>query len=506
MNHSFAAHKPGASFKGAMAYYLHDRPEPGTDRHVDTTERVAWTATRNLATDRPEIATAVMIATAKDADRLKEQAGVKATGRKAKAPVKTFALSWHPDEAAKLDRAEMERAADGALKAIGMERHQAVIVCHRDTKHPHVHIMVNRVNPEDGRLAPCGPKENRALDRWSYEYERDRGQIVSPNRAAKHERLDGLRDRYSENERKAYVETKKRAGAESAAKRREAVREASTLPEAQKAVERATQQRHSPAQVLRDLSKSQKERHAQEWSALSQRYSTGKDNIRAEWREKFRQVRKEYDAENKGKWREFGRQQWRAQRDRERMERSFRGCLALSITAAREQRRELAKDGRQVNFVSLVWANMRNPELRDTSFAKAKAQDKATFRRWYEGPMQSKIDRLKEGRKQHYSEHLAQFQKDRDALISRQGFERQQIKEAWKHVPQQQLERGQVEAHQPVQAKERTGFFARLDREKDQGNHRGQQSYFENRERLDREQRERGTRPRQQDRNRDWDR
>jgi len=165
MNCSFADHAPGMSFKGAMDYYLHDRKEPGESEHRTSSDRVEWTSMRNLATDRPDVATAIMISTAKDASRLKRQAGEKATGRKAKLPVKTFALSWHPKEAASLDRAEMERAAIQALKTIGMEKHQAIIVCHNDTRHPHVHIVANRVNPENGKLARCGPEENKALGR-----------------------------------------------------------------------------------------------------------------------------------------------------------------------------------------------------------------------------------------------------------------------------------------------------------------------------------------------------
>lgn len=65
----------GTSFKGAAAYYLHDKG-------ASTDERVAWTATLNLATNNPEMAWRIMAATAKDQTRLKEQAGIKATGRK----------------------------------------------------------------------------------------------------------------------------------------------------------------------------------------------------------------------------------------------------------------------------------------------------------------------------------------------------------------------------------------------------------------------------------------
>ena len=47
----------GSSFKGAAAYYLHDK-------EAETAERVTWTETINLITSNPETATRVMAATA----------------------------------------------------------------------------------------------------------------------------------------------------------------------------------------------------------------------------------------------------------------------------------------------------------------------------------------------------------------------------------------------------------------------------------------------------------
>ena len=74
MNFSIAA--KGHSFKGAFAYYLHDKG-------AQTAERVAWAETRNLAHDDPAYAQSVMIATARQAAAMKKAAGVAATGRKA---------------------------------------------------------------------------------------------------------------------------------------------------------------------------------------------------------------------------------------------------------------------------------------------------------------------------------------------------------------------------------------------------------------------------------------
>ena len=44
----------------------------------------------------------------------------------------------------------MKRAAAESLKALGMERHQALVVSHRDGQ-PHVHVIANRVDPESGK-------------------------------------------------------------------------------------------------------------------------------------------------------------------------------------------------------------------------------------------------------------------------------------------------------------------------------------------------------------------
>ena len=112
--------KTGTSFRGAMLYYLHDKREEGESVRL-TGERVAWTSVRNLMADDPESAVAIMRATANDQDRLKAEAGIKNTGRKSDKCVYAYSLAWHPDEKAGLTRAEMERAADESIRAIGAQ-------------------------------------------------------------------------------------------------------------------------------------------------------------------------------------------------------------------------------------------------------------------------------------------------------------------------------------------------------------------------------------------------
>ena len=163
----------GRSFAGVAAYCLHDAPVPD-DRSPETSERVAWTDTRNLPTVRAERAARLMAATAKAAPDLKRLAGGSRGGRKLAKPVLHYSLSWAQDETP--TRQEMSRAVDGSLQALGLEGHEALIVAHDDTRHPHVHVVANRVDPQTGKAAKLG-NSKLCLSRWAEGYEREQGRI-----------------------------------------------------------------------------------------------------------------------------------------------------------------------------------------------------------------------------------------------------------------------------------------------------------------------------------------
>lgn len=105
------------------------------------TSRVAWSAARNLSTDDPELAAKIMRATAAQNVRVDQ-------------PVYHLALSFDPRDI--VDRQQMERVADRVLSELGLREYQTLIVAHRDRKHSHLHIMVNRVHPVS----------QKAWDRW----------------------------------------------------------------------------------------------------------------------------------------------------------------------------------------------------------------------------------------------------------------------------------------------------------------------------------------------------
>jgi hypothetical protein len=173
----------GSSFRGAGAYHLHDKPT-GTETRPRSAERVAFTATRNLANDDPHLALDEMWRTADDAAFLKSAASASQRGRKNVAPVKTISLAWSPAQAP--TQQVMIAAADSFLRAMGWHQHQAVFVAHCDAAHPHIHIILNRIHPDTGRTLNDW-QERRRAQAWALAYERENGPVLCKGRAVRYE-------------------------------------------------------------------------------------------------------------------------------------------------------------------------------------------------------------------------------------------------------------------------------------------------------------------------------
>ena len=75
-----------------------------------------------------------------------------------------------------------------SLKALGLERHQALIVSHRDGQ-PHVHVIANRVDPESGKAAGLS-RSKLKLSKWAEGYEREQGKIRCPERERNNRRRE----------------------------------------------------------------------------------------------------------------------------------------------------------------------------------------------------------------------------------------------------------------------------------------------------------------------------
>lgn len=116
----------GKGFLGLARYLEHG--EAGEHR-----DRVLWVECRNLPTDDPQTAARLMAAHARESVRTQR-------------PVYHFVIAFDPADP--VDRESMRRVADAVLRRLGLQEHHALIVAHKDTEHPHMHLVVNRVHPE----------------------------------------------------------------------------------------------------------------------------------------------------------------------------------------------------------------------------------------------------------------------------------------------------------------------------------------------------------------------
>lgn len=167
----------GRSFAGAAAYYLHDKG-------ASTQNRIAWTHVENLPTRKADKAVKVMAFTALHQATIKRKAGMTTTGRKLEKPVFVFSISWHPDENPKKDH--MLETAKSAVSKLGLSEYQAIYVAHNDEPQPHVHVMINRVHPENG-IAATLSNSKRKLSKWAHDYEKEQKTLHCWRRWRRHE-------------------------------------------------------------------------------------------------------------------------------------------------------------------------------------------------------------------------------------------------------------------------------------------------------------------------------
>src|ERR1700728_1078184 len=162
----------GKSFKGLAQYLTHD-PK------AETNERVAWTHTHNLANDDVACAVNEMYLTAENAELLKQEAGVRAGGRRAENTVKHVSLNWAPADNPSQDH--MIKSGNHFLETMGWGDHQAMFVGHSDKSYKHLHIILNATHPETG-LHLNESYENARAQAWAAQYERSQDCIRCPQR------------------------------------------------------------------------------------------------------------------------------------------------------------------------------------------------------------------------------------------------------------------------------------------------------------------------------------
>lgn len=63
-----------------------------------------------------------------------------------KKPVAHFVLAFSPHDVHRINNTMLKQIVNDDLKRMGYDDNQFVAFRHSDKKHPHIHIMVNRVN------------------------------------------------------------------------------------------------------------------------------------------------------------------------------------------------------------------------------------------------------------------------------------------------------------------------------------------------------------------------
>jgi len=146
----------GRSFKGVIAYI------------TDDIRRVGYVETLNLGTGNPQKAVCVMAATSRKNTRCKK-------------PVYHLMVSWHREDKRHLTRDMINRQIIELLQAVDMQKYQAVIAFHTDTKHPHAHIVVNRIHPETKKAASLSFERVRRA-KVCRRLELEHGLVIAPKR------------------------------------------------------------------------------------------------------------------------------------------------------------------------------------------------------------------------------------------------------------------------------------------------------------------------------------
>ena len=408
--------KTGTSFRGAMLYYLHDKREDGESVRL-TGDRVAWTSVRNLMVDDPEAAVAIMRATAKDQDRLKAEAGVKNTGRKSDKCVYAYSLAWHPDEKAGLTRTEMERAADESIRAIGAEHLQAVIVCHIDEPQPHVHVVINRVSPNDGRMHVYS-NDRLKLSQWAEAYERERGKIWCEERVENNRRRQADGDYIRSNSPTPRPMADDFAGASDAANDNEASRLRDRHKDQVAELSARSSQLHA--------------RHRNEWSVLSRNYQDRKKQLAAKYRGKdsaFAKAEAGVKEQYRPAWRELFKKQSAERRGFERREKRIMGKLENAIAAARYAQ-SLGRDEAR-GFLAMAFNYIISAKKRREALETAHAAERRVLGGEQRRDAQQARTAVNGDRQADYFALRKLYNSDRAVLIDRQDAEKSAMQRQW---------------------------------------------------------------------------
>jgi hypothetical protein len=321
----------------------------------------------------------------------------------------------------------MRQTAFDALRALGMENHQAIIVEHTDRPHKHVHVIVNLVDPETGQAVSLSNDAHK-LDRWADDYEVTQGVIRSPDRRAKFHALD---NGIEPPERPAQAKSREEW-------------EATRALNGEKAKQRAAEIKAAYAAHVANLKAAQnsafKARIAESeklWNsykadrkAVTDRYQPFIDAI---WKSKRKSPPHPYteqalhELQESAEWKQLGRAQFAQRRLFNARERSLLGALGNAVRLHYVAMRER---GGLVNLFKLVIS----PAARRKQFQQQQETQKRALRQRQAQNRNERAATLKAARRVELAKLSQEFQKSRETMKARHATEVAAQKAVWRQL------------------------------------------------------------------------
>jgi Ti-type conjugative transfer relaxase TraA len=182
----------GKGVTGAVRYVFGPGRDPKTgelkEMPPDSKSRVDWTSGQGFGFRIETPADAELARRVMEFDALNQTNKT----RKCEQDCVHISLAWRPGQTP--TREQMEDAARGALKSLGMGNAKALFVAHNDEDYRHVHVIASKINPETGRAYDL-ERSQRKLSTWAEGYEREHGGIVCSRRVEANQLRQAIADR-----------------------------------------------------------------------------------------------------------------------------------------------------------------------------------------------------------------------------------------------------------------------------------------------------------------------
>ena len=393
------------------------------DENRETSERVGWVQTFNLADAEGDQAWRLMLATANSANALKEAAGIK-KGKAVKNTVYHYSINFNPED--NLTPDIQQRAVAESLKTLGLDDHQALAVEHTDKAHNHIHVMVNLIDPTNGMSAATPqiiegsehpitgkPKKRsklsnsqRKLSTWAKKFERDNGlnitegRLANANKRAQGEQVNAQRKKRNVHDREKAEKNTDR--------RRDFVK----------------RQFDDRAKAIQEKTMELKERSATQWEALKQSYADEKEAIRVRMSPVMKQASANVKEAHKPDWKTMFRHQrselYTFDREHKKaIHRIWYGAVSV---------RQMVREGKGFKALQAAFSGTVQ---RDILMMK-QDRERAELAREIKKEIEESITQVKEDFDRQFKDTRTRFLSDCDSLKSEQDESWDEIKSDWK--------------------------------------------------------------------------